>query len=314
MVQYEKRSLNTQKTMLSFLVDQKFDEVDYIQKESFQFFLKICRQYFPNNFQENITLVKKGPDSGPQGISYSTILRNNVDELTKVKGECDSTLLYGLIPVACWEDKNLTKTLTTPSEIGQAFAEVKGTSEIFKNSIRLTAPRFTGVLTSGLVWSLTIKEFRDGADLYTRTTPIETVKNGTISNENVDIVASLLIYHLETIQVLMEMIDEYHHSLHKKPATFVSDFPQDDHSQGDDDDDDDQGDNVGPPADQENGVTTRLQILSLSSASRGHAQNKENKSSGAGQKRNVLQVLSQNVKLSPENLLVHNTLNTRAFV
>jgi hypothetical protein len=242
-----------------------------------------------------------------------------VDELTKVTGECDSTLLYGLIPVACWEDKNLTQKLTTPLEIGQAFAEVKGTSEIFKNSIRLAAPRFTGVLTSGLVWSLAIQEFRDGANLYTRTAPIETVIDGTISDENVNIVASLLIYHLETIQVLMEMIDEYHHSLHKKSATLVSDFPQDDLSQDDDhddddDDDDDQGNSDGHQGDQENRVTTRLQALSLSRASSGgHGPNKENKSSGkksAGQNRNVLQVVDQNVKLSPENLLVHNTMKS----
>jgi hypothetical protein len=301
--------------MVSLLAEQKCDEVTYIQEVSFQFFLNICRQYFPNNFQQNISLVKKGSKPGHLDISYSTILRNNVDELTKVHGECDSTLLYGNIPVACWEDKNLTKELTSSSEIGQAFAEVKGISEIFKNSISLAAPRFTGVLTSGLVWSLTIQEFRDGENRYTRTTPIETAsQNGTISGANVDIVASLLIYHLETIQVLMQMIDEYHHSLHKKPATLVSDFPQDDHSQDHDDDDDDQGNNDGHQADQENRVTTRLQALSRKRPSRGHAQNQENQSSGkkrAGQNRNVLQVLGQ--KLSPENLLVHNTINSAFY-
>ena len=214
-------------TMTSFSMETTTSEIDDLQEElTSQLFSNISEQYFSERFQNEIVLAKRGFDSRTR---YSTILRSNVGELTKVRGECDSTLLYGDIPVACWGNRSVSNKqfFTTRPKAGtfaQAFAEIKGTSEHFQNAIGLAAPRFTGVLTSGLVWTLVIQEFYEGSHRYTDTSPIAMLsRTGTIVDGNVDIVASLLMYHLEATEVLMGMIDDHFARLKNKPISVVFD-------------------------------------------------------------------------------------------
>lgn len=301
--------------MINLCRANKVDEVTYVQPNSFCFFQKICQIYLFEYLNE-IELVNKTTNIGL--TSYTTILTCDNGENFYVNGQTDSTLLYCGIPIATWEDKNLKLTLDSTTEIGQALVEVKATSEYFKSSIGLPPPRFTGILTNGLVWSLVIQLYstESGKPLYTRTLPIsiysrdETSTIITIVEENVNTVTSLLIYHLQTIQSLIHFVDLQNQKINNTPNLTFPENQNDDQEDHDDDDDENNDDKVKGKT----SLKKAFQAISISSSGENKTsknKNKDQKSSGkksGKNKRNALQSLNSNSMLTHENMYKHNAM------
>eukprot|EP00604_Paraphysomonas_vestita_P004441 CAMPEP_0174825186 /NCGR_PEP_ID=MMETSP1107-20130205/42519_1 /TAXON_ID=36770 /ORGANISM="Paraphysomonas vestita, Strain GFlagA" /LENGTH=447 /DNA_ID=CAMNT_0016056567 /DNA_START=2100 /DNA_END=3443 /DNA_ORIENTATION=- len=304
--------------MINLRRANQVDEVTYVQPNSFRFFQKICQIYL-FEYQNEIELVNKTTNIGL--TSYTTILACDNGEIFYVNGQTDSTLLYCGIPIATWEDKNLKLTLDSTTEIGQALVEVKANSEYFKGSIGLPPPRFTGILTNGLVWSLVIQSYstESGKPLYTRTLPIsiyskdETSTIITIVEENVNTVTSLLIYHLQTIQSLIHFVDLHNQKINNTPNLT---FPENQNDDQEDHDDDDEENNDDDKVQGKKSLKKAFQAISISSSgenktSKNKDENKNQKSSGkksGKNKRNSLQPLNSNSMLTHENMYQHNAM------
>lgn len=212
--------------IISFHHTQQIDEVDLIQLHSFEFFQKICNIYF-SNLEDRIKLVNDN-----ENTKYSTFLQCDNNVVFHISGQTDSVLLYHDVPIATWKNKSLLSTLNLIPENAQDLVDVKATSEIFKKFIGLIPLRFTGILTNGLIWSIAIQSFINGEYTYIRTLPINTCSieedKITILDENIDIVTSLLVYHLQTIKSIIDMVDNYIIKLNQPISNQIYDDDDDD--------------------------------------------------------------------------------------
>lgn len=176
------------------------DEVRYVQPKSKELVTTILSFYFPHVLSKIIVASKTEEYEKTQ---YATVLIADDGEKIPVKGETDITILYCGVPVAVWEDKNLNKELKTPDEIGQSLAETKANAMTFVKSISLEAPTFCGILSTGLLWSLTTRRYHEGLENYFCTEP----------TSDLDKAAGLLVQYLRSIQGLMLLVDKSIESL-----------------------------------------------------------------------------------------------------
>ena len=118
--------------MMKLLQENKCDEVQFVQPNTFQFYREICRLYLSDY---DLRLVNRSIDQTSTEYSTTMYCTDN-EEMVKIKGETDSTLLYCGVPVATWEDKRLDFDLLRHSARAQALAEVKGNSQRFRNCVK----------------------------------------------------------------------------------------------------------------------------------------------------------------------------------
>ena len=290
--------------MANHLRSQQTDEVKYVQPNSYIFFQKICKIYF-QKFDDRFLLCNKTNEMSL--TKYSTVLTCDRGKTFDIFGETDHTLLFKDAPVAIWEDKNLESKLDGFQEIGQTLVEVKATCESLTQTLLCAPPRFTGILTNGLVWCLVLQYSEGGRYSYVQTPPIATYSKDeaetiTIDEANIEIVTSLLIYHLQIINDILELIEAQNKKFGSASRVV---FPenQDDNDRDSRDDDHDDGDR---------GIGKILKKFSLSSGenktSKNKAENKKKNSSAKSSgktKGNALQPLDPNSLLTQENLYRH---------
>ena len=192
--------------MADLVGEGKTAEVENVQPVSLKLFRAIILIVL-SEYGELLRFECKG--TSLSDTKYSTIL-TPPGKVVTVRGETDTTMLYCQIPIGLWEDKILGKDGTTPKEIGQGLAEVKGMGERFHLHNGAQAPKFCGVFTTGLTWAVTYRTYEDGSVLFSRTVPITTWnKEAHVPDENgLIIVTSLLLSSLHSAKKLIEIIDD----------------------------------------------------------------------------------------------------------
>jgi hypothetical protein len=196
-----------QRIMDLYLKDTKADEVKDIQPLTFDFFEKTCKLYFPDLWnREDMCLAKK---STGDATHYHVNLVGDDGHIHPVSGETDSTLYYKGIPVGVWEDKNFDFQLTNTAEVAQAFAEVHYSAGEISKRVSQQLGLCSGILTSGLNWTLMIKSCHRGNIIHDRTIPISLIDTSQTPpvETNVDNVTKLLLFHLQVIQSNIQLIE-----------------------------------------------------------------------------------------------------------
>jgi hypothetical protein len=292
--------------MIGFYEENNFDEKLFVQPNTFNFLQTICELYLPS-YLPGLRLVKKATDKVK--TEYFADLFCADGKIIHVSGETDSTLLYWDIPVAIWEDKNLTFDLSTRSAIGQGLVEVMGTSRRCREFVQLPLDRYTGILTTGLVWSLIIQS---KGTQYITTVPIATYKKVNdisylVDDDNIEIVTSLLIYHLQAIKTCVLKIVESHALVTQCVVPILPDDP-------------DNGDKYEDRRSDDSDFEERRrrwnassQEASMSKKRRRPAENVQKSSKKSGNqgkgKGNTLQLQNPNAMLTHENILRHDAVH-----
>ena len=140
------------------------DEVKYVQPRSLTLCQALFRVLLPDIFDE-LSFCRKG--SGSEYTSYSTVLMTAEGEACLVKGETDISIVYMGKCIMVWEDKKLTLELFEGFKPrSQVLAEVKAMNQLIHESLQGYPPRFCGVLTNGIDWSIAQAIFREGKQLF----------------------------------------------------------------------------------------------------------------------------------------------------
>ena len=190
--------------MHDMCADRKTDECSYVQPVSLKLFGDISHIALSDH-AENLKIECK--KSNHIDTKYSTTLHHPSGKIIKISGETDSTLLYCGVPISTWKDKSLNKTAETVQEIAQPLAEVKGMVEKFKEHVGRDAPKFFGVLTTGLIWTMPIRGFSEGNVVFAKTNAIYAwnEETDTIDDEGLNIITSILLSSLRSAEVLIKM-------------------------------------------------------------------------------------------------------------
>jgi len=231
------RNYTTQ--MRDFYVAGVMDEVAVVQPHSFQLFREISLIVLSDYADDLRFECKK---SNHVDTKYTTTLYSSSGKIINISGETDSTMLYCGISISTWEDKSLDKSAKSVKEIGQPLAEVKGMAELFKARVGREAPKFFGVLTTGLVWTMSSRDYSNGNVTFANTDSINAWNEpkDAIDDEGLNIITSFLLASLRSAEVLIKIIDEKG----KRIMSSVEDYPDTD-DLPDDDDGDNDGDNDG---------------------------------------------------------------------
>jgi hypothetical protein len=295
-------------SMKTLFERKKFAEMGkgQVQELSFALFKSVCEAYFPPRVLENFEFHNKS--TCVQKTQYTTVLMEEDGGLIYVRGQTDSTLYYCDVPVATWEDKKLTLGLQTPAEIGQALVEVRAFGESFAKTARQIPLIFSGILTSGLAWSLFLRSYKDYDYSYTRTIPVSTYNATTklIIPENINAVAILMMKHLDAISRLIDLVDK-ERKARNRPSVDVGDDVAD--LLGDEDDRDDGG--AGGRSNQDPSLPREFLSLSITDPSRGNQSNKENEKTSSGKSGGSHQANGGKSVLT--NLNKHNRLTSSGF-
>ena len=216
------------------------DEVVFVQPYSFQLFREISLIVL-SEYAEDLRFECK--KSNHVDTKYTTTLQSQEGKIIKISGETDSTMLYCDISISTWEDKSLDKSAKTMKEIGQPLAEVKGMAELFKARVGREAPKFFGVLTTGLVWTMSSRVYSNGNVVFAKTSPINALneQKNAIDDEGLNIITSFLLASLRSAEELIKIIDENG----KRVLSSVKDYPDTDDLPDDDDGDDECDGNSG---------------------------------------------------------------------
>lgn len=224
--------------LMASLVAQEVsvDEAVHVQPMSFELFANICNIALAE-YAEELRMESKG--TCMLDAQYTSVLCTENGKIFNVSGETDSTLLYCNTPIQTWGDKYLPKKGTHTKEIGQPLAGVADRAEGFKNSVGVEAPRFWGILTTGLVWTMSIRAFSQGHLVHTRTAPIRTWdhERNEINDDNVERVTSLLLKAVLSAEKLIKIVRSRQKSAVSGLAPCLEDMP--DHYDEDSDSDDD---------------------------------------------------------------------------
>jgi hypothetical protein len=199
------------------------DEVKNVQSMSFELFTNICNIVL-EEYAGDFKIEKK--DTSSIDLQYTTVLCAENGKVFHVSGETDATLLYCNTPIQTWEDKDLSKDATLTNEIAQPLAEVAGMAERFKGSVGVEAPNFWGVLTTGLVWTMSVRSFSEGRPVYTRTAPIKTwdCERRKINEDHVERITSLLLNALLSAEKLIKIVQRSQKSQFSGHTTFRGHF------------------------------------------------------------------------------------------
>ena len=304
--------------MHALFKDEKFAEVEYVQPLSFELFkessLVVLSEYEPNVRFERKTFCVVD-------TKYSTTL-NPSGKIVKVSGETDTTMLYCGVPIMTWEDKRLDKKASTIEEIGQPLAEISGMGEKFQTQVGVQAPKFCGVLTTGLIWTVSYRAYRrNGHIVFGNTVPISTWNEdrNALDDDGLDTVTSLLITSLRSTEVLIKIIDANNKKL-SSVEEYVPDT--DDLPSGSDEDDDESGGGNGGGGGNGRGrsgvmeaVSKSLSNLSTPSATESATDSRvEEASKKCSSRRTPLAAIDMNSIVTFENMVKHDNLLQRRSV
>jgi hypothetical protein len=282
------------------LKSTRADEVDDIQPLTFDFFEQTCQLYFPDLWNRGDMFLRKKST----GDTYYHV--NLIDEsghIHPVNGETDSTLYYQGIPVGVWEDKNFKLELTNVSEVAQAFAELHYSAGEISKRVSQQLGLCSGILTSGLNWTLMIKSCRKGNILHDRTIPIRLIDTSQTPPvaTNVDEVTKLVLFHLQAIQANIRLIDT---SVSKSLSDTRIDEEDEEEDEAPKDDDDTQPETKKPrivPSVSRSGGGGRR-----GGGRRVGGKGKGNGQQGGGRRNTNLQLQSSNSQLTLENVYKFN--------
>jgi hypothetical protein len=211
-VEAKVRELAQRLIELYLLKNTNADEVEDIQPLTFDFFEKTCQLYFPDLWNTpKMKLVKK--NRGDDGVDtyYHVNLIDDDGMIHPVNGETDSTLYFQGLPVGVWEDKTFDSQLTNTAEVAQAFTQVHYTAGVISKRIEHQLGICSGILTSGLNWTLIIKSSVKGNIIHNRTRPISLIDTSQTPpvETNVDVVTRLVLFHLQVIQSNIQLLKTY---------------------------------------------------------------------------------------------------------
>jgi hypothetical protein len=289
-------------TMHDLYKEGKVAEVMCVQPISFKLF-KDMSLIVLSEYKHNLRFENKA--SCHADTEYSTTL-NPPGKIINISGETDGTMLYCDIPIKTWEDKELKALINLkPKEVGQPLAEIRGMGEIFKTRVGVHAPKFCGVLTTGLTWTMSFRTYLDGQVNYGRTELINTWNEQEKSpdTEGIDIVTSLLMTSLRSAEVLIKIINERN----KKLSSCEEYYPDTDTwSDGSDADDgvSGGGNGGGGSGDRDRVVKSVSNALSKMSTRNTTSKNSSNKHG----KRTPLAPVNTNSIITFENMVKHDNL------
>jgi hypothetical protein len=228
------------------LKSTRADEVDDIQPLTFDFFEKTCQLYFPDLWNRGVMSLRKKNTDGD--TYYHVNLIDESGHIHPVNGETDSTLYYKGIPVGVWKNKNFSFKMTNYTnapEVAQAFAELQYSAGEISKRISQQLRLCSGILTSGLNWTLMIKSCRKGNILHDRTIPIcliDTSQTPPVAT-NVDEVTKLVLFHLQVIQANIRLLKtSFSKSLFDARIDEEDEEEDDDDEEGQEEDHDDKED------------------------------------------------------------------------
>jgi len=138
-------------------MNNQLHEVTYVQPHSYQLIKDLFEVMIPQYYDRLQFIWKEKVLT-----NYGTSIKLSDEKWVDVKGETDISVYYRDVCIFVWEDKNLSNTLNTPEEMCQIVVEVKGFAEKFKSTIGVEAQQFSGVETSGLVWTFCSRYFNEG--------------------------------------------------------------------------------------------------------------------------------------------------------
>ena len=295
--------------MHDLLVAGKTDEVVFVQPLSIQLFRDISLVVL-SEYVKDLRFECK--ESSHIDTKYSTTLRSSSGKIFNIRGETDSTMLYSGISISTWEDKSLRMSAKSVQEIGQPLAEVKGMAELFKARVGREAPKFFGVLTTGLLWTMSIRTYSNGNVVFANTNSINAWNDqkDIIDDEGLNVITSFLLASLRSAEKLIKIIV-------KKGVRIMSsvednsdadDLPDDD---DDDDDDDDEfdgnsGGNDGGGNDGSGDVNALLKSFSKVSTRSDTKSNTEKNEKSHGKRRTPLTPINASSIISLENMNNHD--------
>ena len=133
--------------------------------------LILCKALFavvlPEIFDE-LSFCRKGDST--EYTNYSTILMATgagVAQSYLVDGQTDISVVYMGKCIMVWEDKHLNLPLFVGYKPrSQVLAEVKAMNQKIHESLLLYPPRFCGVLTNGIDWSIAQSVLKDGRQVF----------------------------------------------------------------------------------------------------------------------------------------------------
>ena len=261
----------------------KQDEVKFVQPRSLALCQALFRVLLPDIFDE-LSFCRKGYDSGY--TSYSTVLMTAEGEACFVKGETDISIVYMGKCIMVWEDKKLTlEQFGGYKPRSQVLAEVKAMNQLIHESLQGYPPRFCGVLTNGIDWSIAQAIFKEGKQLFFISEPC----NGSLAHK-------IIAFCINQAGVVARFVADRTRSLVQVSLT-IGEF--DDH----DADDDARGDDADDIATTRNDLSTlsianppvrSSAVVGVSSSSRGKTVAGSKKKS-SGEQNNYLTITSENL-------------------
>ena len=297
------------KNMIDSFKKGDVGEVQYVQPLSYALFRSIS-DIVLSNYTRDIKLENK--KTNIVDTQYRTILRTPQGKYINVSGETDITMLYCGIPIETWEDKVLNmEDVTSPTTIGQPLAEVGGMGEKFKDMVGAQAPTFCGVLTTGLLWTMSFRIYSNGQILYKRTNPINAcswIENvPTPDDDGINIITSLLLTSLRKAEELIQIIDQRNKVIFSRWSHCPD---KDGWSEENDEDSDDsgggnRGDGGGDRDSVIKSVSNDLSKMTTRSTTKTRGEAKNGNSHG---KRTPLSPINMNSIISIDNLAKHNSL------
>ena len=286
--------LNYTTTMHDLYVAGNTAEVEFVQPNSILLFRAISLIVL-SEYAEGLRFECK--ETNQVDTKYATTLYSSSGKITNITGETDSTMLFHGIPILTWEDKSLGMSATSANEIGQPLAEVKGMAEHFKAHVGREAPKFFGVLTTGLIWTMSSRAYSNGNVVFANTNPINAwnEQTSTIDNEGLNIITSLLLVSLRSAKELIKII----HEKGKRIMSSVEDYPDtDDDDNGDDECDGGNGGGNGGSGD----VKAVLKSFAKMSTRSNTKSNTETNEKSHGKQRTPLTPVNANSIISFENM------------
>ena len=279
------------------LGENKVGEEDFVQPRS----MILCKALFavvlPEIFDE-LSFCQKGDST--EYTNYSTILMAAGEtEAYLIAGQTDISVVYMGKCIMVWEDKNLNLQLFAGYKPrSQVLAEVKAMNQKIHESLLRYPPRFCGVLTNGIDWSIAQSVLTDGRQLLFISEPC----TGVLAHK-------LIAFCIDQAGVVARFIAA-RTSLLVKPL-IIGEF--DDQDPDDVAPEDDNGD-IGPARKALSNLSIGASLRGRSTGGAGGARSSSSKdktsSSSKGktsgsEKKNIISDHNHYLQMNSENLLNH---------
>ena len=195
----------------------------------------LFRSLLPDIFDQ-LTFCRNGQGSGY--TAYSTVLVTAEQGAVLVTGETDISVVFMGKCIMVWEDKNIALDLFKDYKPrSQVLAEVKAMNQVIHESFSTYPPKFCGVLTNGIDWSMVSAVAVQGKQSYFISQPCSDI------NLAHKLVAYGILVAGDVADLVAQNTSTY---LSSKRLTMVEKFDDDDDDGGGGARDDEDVDDVGP--------------------------------------------------------------------